>query len=259
MDQHDSATTLKCPAPHTRPAATASNGSDPVVTVVEHAIPGLGISPQLRKDLADGAWRFTGGWNLVHTGSGRCVLPLFTPVNLGPLREAAALLAHFDWTLPAEVLRATPGLQEEAYALGTRVTAAAAYGCPLNTTETSWMVQPPSWHVTLTDLTGEPVGGVFCSNYGDAEATAVELGSYEGLGGAFADITISRENDHEWRLRCCRYDCGVVLESDEGVAQVSTADRDQLVVYAADLGWRQLDDRRLLCPACSTAYQSLHT
>ncbi|GAA4828324.1 hypothetical protein GCM10025787_03360 [Saccharopolyspora rosea] len=225
------------------------------VLVEDTPVPGLVIAPVVRRALLSDGWRFSGEWTVLHAASGLSALGAVGA--LGHMREAAALLNRpgLDWTRPTSELTASPGVKELLTGLSARVRAAVAESRPAQLRDTSWQVRPPLWVVTLLDSDGKVVETGACRTYTDAESEAVSYGrALDRTAHADWKVEISRGIDPEWELSCAWRPCGDALTDPESGFPFRHPDRAGLVADALEQGWRQLDQRRVLCPVCSDLF-----
>ncbi|MER5391906.1 hypothetical protein [Saccharopolyspora sp. NPDC002686] len=235
-----------------------------VPTVVEPTpVAGLGVAPRFCGGWVAPRWAFTGEWVLLHLDSGIAAVNV-DGAGIGHAREAAELLGvgSVDWTYPAEILTGDPLALDVLRVVGDWVRDAVRENRPVRLHASSWQQIPPPWSVDVLDSRGKVFDSYFCFTYGEAEQFTVELGIDFDLdlsAGSCEDITISRLVDPFWELRCARRGCTAVLLDDEYGIPDRSPNRRALAAIAADESWRQLDERRWLCPACNAQFRGTKT
>lgn len=232
------------------------------VGVVEAtAVPGLVVSPRLRQLPTTREWQFTGGWAVVHAGSGYLIAGSLD-VGLGQAREAAELLGELgiDWTQRGEDIRDSGSIREQVGEVVDEVRQAVEEGRPVRAKASSWRRCPPGWEIVLRDAHSDEIEAFTEFTYADAEDSAVELGNAHGLyepflrRGLVADITVQRARDSEWELTCARRDCPEALGHAAYGGPIRFATRSLLAEMASAEGWQRLDQLRWLCPDCRPLY-----
>ncbi|MGW1678542.1 hypothetical protein [Saccharopolyspora sp. NPDC002376] len=217
---------------------------------------GLVVAPRISREPGEGQWCFTGEWQVVHAASGHVVAWLID-AGLGHAREAADILGRgrTDWTQPAELLRTDPLALDAVESLREQTTPAILEHRPVLLHDTSWRQIPPPWSVAMVDTAGDFFDGSCCWTYAQAERLALQLGNlYVGDTDESFDLTISRLSDPFWELHCARRGCDEVLCDD--FPEISPH-REEVASSAESDNWRQLDNRRWLCTACSRLFWSV--
>lgn len=249
---------------HKVPAVVEHHTSDGAFTgaVEETAVPGLVVSPRLRRQPFTDQWSFTGGWAVVHASSGYLIAGLDT--GLGQAREAAELFGELgiDWTRSGEDVRANDSIGERVREVVDEVRQAVEEGRPVRTKATSWRPCPPGWEIVLRDSHGDEVTAFTEFTYADAEDNALELGNAHGLHdpslrrSEVADITVQRAQDNGWELTCAQRDCLEALGNAAYGGPIRFDNRDLAAEMATAEGWRRIDHLRWLCPDCHPLYRN---
>lgn len=242
-------TSVETPQPPVFQQALRYNATAPDMAVYSTttgeatAAPGLVIVPEMTRRMLLPVWRFTGEWQLRHASSGLRVMPPVDGAGLGHVRDAAALLGEdgFDWTLPVEHIAASGSpYRERSVDIHRRMRSAAAHGCPLRTTATSWRVCPPLW-----DVVG-PDGSEAAFDRYEHAADFLTRCQIPGC--------IVRDEHPAWQLHCSWTECHEALIDGEYELTLRVPDRAVLTEQAHEAGWRRLDERRWLCRDCSPLF-----
>jgi hypothetical protein len=217
------------------------------------ATPGLLITPTVGLDDA----HYTGGWSVVHAGSGLSVgggdLPLVYA------RQLATLLGDLDvdWTRHHDQF-VIPGfhLLRAVCVVHVRVAQAWQAGRPVWYARDSWQHHAPAWTLEPADW-DQPTYGF--DTWRELETW---VSDYDVDPDDIDAVRITREPDPTWTLRCAAPTCDdqgqpAVLSYDHidyGETRTRARDRGDLAREARQAGWTRHDPRHWICRACTHAH-----